>query len=209
MTYELIKGDAMEFVSDLGEFDYLITDPPYPTGTSNSMTGQSVTHTRLMIDSMFQSFFMELFRKIRKSDNFRCWIFTDWRQVSFLSSCLRLEGYDKQSCIVWDKGRGTLSKNYHPCYEQILYASKVTHDAGYLGRDLIRMERPKNRIHTYQKPVDLIVEICKKFPPGRCVDPFSGSGSTLLACEQMGWDSVGIDINDIPLNDDLLRINNG
>ena len=102
-----IQGDALEVLPTLDSFDYLITDPPYPAMVLSGMKGQAMLTTRLMIDSMFQSFFMATFRAIPKNEVFRAWIFCDWRQVSFLASCLRLEGFDKQSCIVWDKQTGT------------------------------------------------------------------------------------------------------
>lgn len=190
-----LKGDAMELVGGAGVFDYLITDPPYPTGTSNSLRAVSaVSDTRLMLDGMFQSFFMEVFRKINKNDRFACWVFCDWRQVSFLSNMLRCAGYDKQSCLVWDKQRGTLSALYHPSYEMVLYASNYSMRGVYLGRDLISMKRPKSRRHPYEKPAELIVEMCHSFPSGRCLDPFAGSGSTAEACKTMGWPCTTIEI---------------
>ena len=195
MTRTHIHGDAMEMVADAGTFDYIITDPPYPTGASSNVTAnKAVTQSRFMLDSVFHSFFMEVFRKVNKADNFACWIFTDWRQVSFISNMMRMSGLDKQSCIVWDKTKGSFSANYHPSHEMVVYASNFVHKCGYLGRDLIQAKRPQNKRHPYEKPVDLIVDMCKKFPKGHCIDPFAGSGSTADACEILGWDCTTIEI---------------
>ena len=46
-------------------------------------------------------------------------------------------------------------------------------------------EKGEQRVHPTQKPVQLIVDIFKKFScPDTCLDLFGGSGSTLIACEK-------------------------
>ena len=144
-----LRGDAMEVVPTLGTFDILLTDPPYPVGVASTMKAGSVTDTRLMLDGMFLSFFMAVFRTIKKNNKFQCWIFCDWRQVSFLSNCMRREGLDKQSVIVWDKQHASLSALYCPQHEMILYASNFSAIKNtYLGPDIRQFKRPKKSIKT-------------------------------------------------------------
>lgn len=82
----------------------------------------------------------------------------------------------------------------------ILYASNFSIKK-YLGPDIRRFKRPKKSIKTnpFQKPVDLVVDICKPFEGGnkKMIDPFAGSGSLLTAASQLGWHATGIDINEI------------
>lgn len=50
----------------------------------------------------------------------------------------------------------------------------------------------KNRIHPTQKPVGLFEHWLRR-TPGRLLDPFCGSGSSLIAAQRLGLDAVGID----------------
>lgn len=49
-----------------------------------------------------------------------------------------------------------------------------------------RATEGKKRFHPTQKPVGLFIEILKDFPGDIILDPFGGSGTTLIACEQTG-----------------------
>ena len=55
----------------------------------------------------------------------------------------------------------------------------------------------KPRIHPTQKPVELYIWLLDKFaePGMRILDTHVGSGSSLIACERMGFDYVGFEIN--------------
>jgi len=55
-----------------------------------------------------------------------------------------------------------------------------------------------NMLHPTQKPIDLIIRLIQliRFPENNLIlDPFSGSGSTLVACKLLNIDFVGIEIN--------------
>lgn len=55
----------------------------------------------------------------------------------------------------------------------------------------------KPRIHPTQKPVELYTWLLDKFaePGMRILDTHVGSGSSLIACERMGFEYVGFEIN--------------
>lgn len=190
--------DALQLVSKLGTFDYIITDPPYPTGGESSMrTGSSVKDAREMVDSMAQSFITAVLQSVNKSERFSIWLFCDWRQVSYFSSILRGMGYPSQSCIVWNKMRSSLSARYHPMHELILWASKKAPKNTYLGRDLIELKpvSVKTKKHAFDKPPELVEKFASAFPAGRVLDPFCGAGGLLVGAQRLGWEVVGIDID--------------
>lgn len=56
----------------------------------------------------------------------------------------------------------------------------------------------KPRIHPTQKPVELYVWLLDKFakPGMRILDTHVGSGSSLIACERLGFEYVGYEINE-------------
>lgn len=198
---EIICGDSLEVVGDLGKFDYLITDPPYPTG----MTGASLRNTpqhlvaRSMMDNLFQSFLVGVIKRIRKADSFSIWMFCDWRQVSYFSTIFKSLGWSSQSCIVWDKVAIGLSSKYRSRHELILYASNKPIKMGSLnlGPDIIAVKRvpPMSKTHPFEKPPELVERIAGKFKPGRVLDPFCGTGGLLVGAKSLGWEVVGIDVD--------------
>ena len=195
----IICEDALAVVETLGEFDYMVTDPPYPTGGESSMKSKSsVKQSREMIDAMAQSFIAAVIQRVPRRSPFASWTFCDWRQISFLSSIYRAMGLDKQSCIVWDKKASNFSALYHPCHEMILFAADGVAAKSYLGKDLVACSKPsaKGKTHPFEKPPRLVEELCRPFPKGRVIDPFCGTGGLLVGCRALGWDVVGIDISE-------------
>ena len=233
MTAEVHHGDALELVPDLGEFDAVITDPPYPTGGESSMSDPaSIKEAREMVDGMCQSLIAGVLRAVRRrrgsgetlnatafrqgteAERFSVWMFTDWRQVSFFSSVLRGQALVSQSCIVWDKGKGNMSALYHPSHEMVLFArtrGKQSDALGFLGRDLIQCPtvRGKGKMHPFDKPVELVEKMLSGFRTGRILDPFCGAGSLLVGAQRLGWDVVGIDISREFVDIARTRLGNG
>ena len=57
-----------------------------------------------------------------------------------------------------------------------------------------RVEPPGVKLHMTGKPIALMEQVLKIVEPGGCVlDPFAGSGSTLLAARNIGLGYVGIE----------------
>jgi DNA modification methylase len=58
-----------------------------------------------------------------------------------------------------------------------------------------RKEKPENRSHTTQKPVDLMLWCLKWHNADMILDPFCGSGTTCVAAKMLGRRYIGIDIS--------------
>jgi DNA modification methylase len=109
-------------------------------------------------------------------------------------------GWRLHQSLVWVKDRMVLGHaDYHYRHEPILYGYKPGtgrwgrgHRGWHGGNDqdsVLEVPRPgASRDHPTAKPVDLIARCLKNSSsPGQVVvDPFAGSGSTLIACEQLG-----------------------
>lgn len=110
-----------------------------------------------------------------------------------LDAALRKSGFHWSSTIIWAKDSLVLSrKDYHPQYEPIWYgwldgAPRRYEVTDRTQSDLWEVARPKRSAeHPTMKPVELVARaIQNSSAPGDLVfDPFGGSGTTLIACEQ-------------------------
>ena len=63
--------------------------------------------------------------------------------------------------------------------------------------NIMRMMPPRERVHPNEKPIRLIEQIVKRHSNvGTAIlDPFMGSGTTLVACQKMGRAGTGIELD--------------
>jgi DNA modification methylase len=113
--------------------------------------------------------------------------------------------------LVWRKDAMVLGhSDYHYIHEQIAYSRKSAPAhrgrgaGGWYGGNaettVLEVPRPKaSREHPTAKPVELISRfVSNSSTLGDVVlDPFTGSGSTLIACEQLHRRSFGIEIDPV------------
>ncbi len=96
------------------------------------------------------------------------------------------------SWIVWDKRKESQSDAIGAEFELIW--SKAKHKRRVLRHDWFGFLSSQNgsdarkRVHPTQKPTSLIADIINQWTPPQCTitDPYSGSGTTIIACEQLG-----------------------
>jgi DNA modification methylase len=108
---------------------------------------------------------------------------------------LRVRGFHWSSTIVWVKDQLILSrKDYHTQYEPMWYgwkegAARLVEIADRKQSDTWFIDRPKrSEEHPTMKPLELVERsLLNSSHPGDIVlDLFSGSGTTLAACERTG-----------------------
>lgn len=109
-------------------------------------------------------------------------------------------GWRLHQTLVWDKGTMALGhSDYHYRHEPILFGytpgggRRGRGGAGWYGDNsqtsVFNVPKPSaNREHPTMKPIELIVQCLNNSAPrgGLVLDPFGGSGSTLMACEYTG-----------------------
>jgi DNA modification methylase len=105
------------------------------------------------------------------------------------------DGFHWSSTLVWAKDVFNVGrKDYHAQYEPIWYgwkdgAPRLHPLEDRSQSDVWNIPRPKRSDeHPTMKPVELVARaLTNSSKPGAlCFEPFSGSGTTLLACEKMG-----------------------
>ena len=101
-------------------------------------------------------------------------------------------------CLVWDKQTAFTGYTWRHQHELILLGEMVNAPVVKTGDgDILKCRAVKvlDRVHPAEKPVELLERLIGK-QNGRFVfDPFFGSGSTGVACKNLGRDFIGIELN--------------
>jgi DNA modification methylase len=169
---KIIQGDCLEVMCglDLPENMVIITDPPYP-----DYYVDEYKYVDGILDFLKQ---------------FSC------RQLIFWSAKVDFP-LDYTAIHIWDKLLGVGSM-YERIYERNGQKNfRVFRANPNSNRVSAQMNREVWTGHPSQKPQKLLKELISKYtkPNDTIIDPFCGSGSTLLAAKQLNRNYIGIEIN--------------
>jgi DNA modification methylase len=115
-------------------------------------------------------------------------------ELDVLQAAFRAAGGKWSTFIIWAKNTFTLGRaDYQRQYEPILYGWPEGAQRHWCGDrdqgDVWHIKKPqKNDLHPTMKPVELVERAIRNSSrPGHVVlDPFGGSGTTLIAAEKSG-----------------------
>lgn len=184
----LILGDCLEVMPELGRFDAVVTDPPYgidSTGVGYGRSGRSILGDA-NVDVMGSAidFSMEL------SDI--CFMFYSARNTPEVMSSIPAQYYYGE--IIWDKKAPGMGKGLRYQHENICVllknGQKLSEDS-FTVKQFYRV----GKIHPHEKPVELMEHLIKISGATTILDPFMGSGTTLVACQRMGRQGTGIELD--------------
>lgn len=202
----VINGDCVTVMREIASnsIDVIITDPPYGIDFQSSRTTETKRKPKIANDKRpFIWFLPEAFRVLKTGGCLLC--FTRYDVENDFRWAMELAGFETKAQLIWDKighGMGDLSGNFAPQHENIIFATK--------GRFTFPGKRPKSvfrhqgqvntgtaTAHPNEKPVPLIKELILAVSSmGETIlDPFAGSGSTLIAAVATGRQYVGIEID--------------
>jgi DNA modification methylase len=63
-------------------------------------------------------------------------------------------------------------------------------------RNVVNVAKPRGCEHPYEKPTALWRHFLDRIPPGLMVDPYSGTGASLVAAREAGHAAIGIEIEE-------------
>ena len=111
-------------------------------------------------------------------------------------------GFSMRAMIIWAKNQLCISRgHYHWKHEPCWYAVKNGRTANWIGdrkqNTLWEIEKPQasETGHSTQKPVECMARPIRNHNSEYVYEPFSGSGTTLIACEQLGRKCLAIEIH--------------
>lgn len=200
-----LDGKALNQLRKENEIAAVVTDPPYAIYGSSTGIASDITD-----DKIVRPYFEALFRLCESVLPWfgHAYTFCDWRTWPAIWESARRTAMSSKNCIVWDKGGGGLGTNYMLCYELIGFFSKLPAQNAMGHRksgqrqvhrpNIMRYERVKgkDRHHNAAKPVPLLAELIQNSTDKGAwiLDPFGGSGSTLIAAEKTARRCLMVDL---------------
>lgn len=212
----LYHGDCVEVMQtlDAATVDVVLTDPPYSSGgrrenarsLRKSMTRGVADDEWIRGDAMSTAGFTYLMRLCAMQwrrllvPGGHALSFIDWRMCAQLAAALETADLRQHPTIVWDKqhfGMGAVFRNQH---EFIVHFTNGS-PAAPRRRDVanvLKFPPVRGGDHPTQKPEELLSVLLSVVcpPDGLVLDPFAGSGATLLAARSIGAPSIGIEADE-------------
>ena len=175
----------------------IITDPPYGINY-DSQTGARIKNDK----APFIWFLYDAFRVLKSGGTLLC--FTRWDVEQTFIDAIELAGFRVKSEVIWDKvyhGMGDTKAAFAPAHENIVFAIKGKYSfPGGRPKDLVTFSKlgSAQMIHPTEKPVGLIANLITAVtkPDDLILDPFAGSGSTLVAAKKSGRRFIGVELDD-------------
>lgn len=177
------------------EADMLLTDPPYNVDYVGKTSEALKIENDNMNETEFYNFLIDAFRNMFESVKYGGSIYVfhaDTEGLNFRNA-FKAVGFKLAQCLVWVKNTFVMGRqDYQWRHEPILYGWKE--GAGHYFVDnrkqstVLEFDKPsRNAEHPTMKPIDLLVYLIKNSSKENDIilDLFGGSGSTLIAAEQI------------------------
>ncbi|RKI08296.1 site-specific DNA-methyltransferase [Corallococcus sp. AB030] len=206
-TITLFHADCRDALLGLPSksVDVLLTDPPY--GMAYEAKGRSGAAIRA--DGSRQG--MRVFRQALTAagpalkPDLHAFVFCHWESwpdfFDAASAHMKIKG-----APIWWKARGGMgdcAASFAPDYEVVLHGTGPTRRALFGKRHgaVLSGYPPvpaRARTHPTEKPVNLLAYLLERACPkgGLVLDPFVGSGATLVAAQQLGLRAVGVELDE-------------
>jgi site-specific DNA-methyltransferase (adenine-specific) len=217
----IYHGDCRDVLPTLeaGSVDLVLTDPPYSSGglmrsdrnqqplSKYVMTGTQLIRPDFSGDNRDQRSFLlwcELWMRdclsiVKPSGALVTFI--DWRQLPTMIDAVQVAGWVYRGITVWDKTEGVRPQKgwFRAQAEFLVLAScgplEVDRTGDVCSPGVFRYNvKAADKYHVTGKPVELMLAIIRTSPKFQTIlDPFIGSGTTLVAAKRLGRKAIGIE----------------
>jgi site-specific DNA-methyltransferase (adenine-specific) len=193
----IYHGDCREVMPGL-KCGALVSDPPYflPAVHYSVRSGTSKSVGDL---SILENYFCGVFKEFAAalSGDGTAYVFCDGQSYPIFHRA-SYSVFRKVRPLIWDKQVSINGYSWRHQHEIVLFGEMSeapnvpTGDGDVLKCRAVPIGE---RLHLAQKPVELLKRLIAK-STGVVLDPFCGSGSTLLAAAQHGREAIGIEIEE-------------
>lgn len=182
----LYLGDCAEILPTLGQFDAVVTDPPYGIGESK---GRNKSRGKLAVakdygnddwdNEPINKQAVDLMRNLSK-----------W-QIIFGGNYFELP--PTKCWLIWDKENG--ASDFADAELAWTNLNKAVRLKRYMWNGMLRANNEPRGDHPTQKPVGIMEWVISHLPQDveTIIDPYMGSGTTGVACVNLKKQFVGIE----------------
>jgi DNA modification methylase len=194
------KAEDVERLMDGETANLMVTDPPYGVDYAGGQVN-ATKRERLKNDDDTEVFGKALCLALTAVPTGSWYVWHAGKYAEPVYAAIRDCGYEVRALIVWNKLKahyGAPSAHYCQKHEPCLYA--VNGSAGFIGASnevtVWDIDQPsRNEYHPTQKPMECMARAIRNHDAPLVYDPFLGSGTTLIAAEQLGRTCYGMEIS--------------
>lgn len=213
----IYHGDCFDVLHDLRGVGAVITDPPYSSG--GAFRGdRAMTTVSKYVNSDTAAYRPEFAGDNRDQRSFAVWCamwmnaarqaslqgaalasFIDWRQLPTLTDSVQAGGWLWRGLATWHKPGIRMQRGrFSASAEYVVYATNgeaIDHDG--CAQNVFACQPESDKEHIAQKPEAVLQWVLSVVPRGALVlDPFMGSGTTLVTAKVRGHKAIGIDVDE-------------
>jgi site-specific DNA-methyltransferase (adenine-specific) len=191
----VIHADCVKALPTLPDrsVDFILTDPPYLV-SYRPRDGRTVNNDDN--DAWLRPAFAEMCR-VLAADGF-CLTFYGWPHADRFMQAFRAAGFRPVGHFAFPKPYAS-SVGHVRCQHECAYllAKGNPRTVNPLSDVVTWSENTGNKLHPTQKPTSILRPFIESYSPagGTVLDPFTGSGSTLVAAKSLGRCYIGIEID--------------
>jgi len=174
----LYLGDCLEILPGLSKADAVVTDLPYGIGMDGGNVGYKGFNNFEKLDWDSDSADKELLETVLSGGS---------DVIIWGGNYFDLP--PNRCFLVWDKGAGFKNRTYAECE---MAWTNLDQNARIFQYDPLARGDYRGKFHPTMKPVSLM-KWCVEMTTGIVVDPCAGSGSTGVACANLGREFIGIE----------------
>ena len=200
------KAEIYEKLMEGKKANLCVTDPPYNVNYTAGSENERTIKNDNMEDKKFYEFLLTAFKNVLDAldDGAAAYVFhADTEGLNFRKA-FKDAGFHLANVCIWAKQSLVLGRSdYQWQHEPILYGWKPTgKHRWYSDRKqttIWNFDRPtKSELHPTMKPVPLVAYPIQNSSMSNCIvlEPFAGSGSTLIACEQTGRICYAVELDE-------------
>jgi len=196
LSNSIVHGNCVNVMSGMParSVDFILTDPPY-VSRYKDREGRTIPNPGNF--AWLKPAFTEMFRILRR-DSF-CVCFYGWAHIDKFATAFREAGFRPVGHLAFPKRytSGTRFLRYQHEAAYLLAKGNPKQPAHPIGDVLDWTDYTGNRLHPSQKPTSMLLPLIDTFSPrdGLVLDPFAGSGSTLVAAKMLGRSWLGIELD--------------
>ena len=182
----IYNADCRDILPHLEPVDLVLTDPPY--GMSFQSNRRINKHEKICGDDELP---LDLIKHAIKKAMCASYVFCRWDNLGSMPQ--------PKSVLCWIKNSwsmGDLKHEHGRQWEALCFYPGPSHEFTKRTSDVLFAKRTGNILHPTEKPVGVLRQIIESNKCHAILDPFMGSGTTLVAAKQLGRKAIGIEIEE-------------